>query len=43
LKKASKTEIQAEQDSRMRSEYFDPIENFPDKIDQLLEAIDKVC
>ena len=23
--------------------YFDPIEHFPDKIDQLLEAINRVC
>ncbi|CAF4097734.1 unnamed protein product, partial [Adineta steineri] len=30
------------QDSRMRSQYVDPIENFPDKIDQLLEAIDRI-
>ncbi|CAF4122420.1 unnamed protein product, partial [Adineta steineri] len=30
------------QDSQMRSQYVDPIENFPDKIDQLLEAIDRI-
>jgi hypothetical protein len=26
----------------MRSQYFDPIEHFPDKIDQLLDAINRV-
>jgi hypothetical protein len=26
----------------MRSEYFDSIENFPDRIDQLLDAINRV-
>ena len=26
----------------MRSQYFDPIEHFPDRIDQLLDAINKV-
>ncbi|CAF1399077.1 unnamed protein product [Adineta steineri] len=29
-------------DSRMHSQYVDPIENFPDKIDQLLEALDRI-
>ncbi|CAF1412568.1 unnamed protein product [Adineta steineri] len=29
-------------DSQMHSQYVDPIENFPDKIDQLLEAIDRI-
>ncbi|CAF4177979.1 unnamed protein product, partial [Rotaria sordida] len=41
LKKLSRSEIQEERDSQMRSQYFDSIENFPDKIDQLLEAINK--
>jgi hypothetical protein len=27
----------------MRSEYFDPIEHFPEKIDQLLNALNRVC
>ena len=27
----------------MRSQYFHPIENFPDKIDQLLDALNRVC
>jgi len=26
----------------MRSKYCDPIENFPDKIDQLLDALNRV-
>ncbi|CAF4142543.1 unnamed protein product [Adineta steineri] len=33
---------QEERDCRMRSQYFDPIENFPDRIDQLLEALNKI-
>jgi hypothetical protein len=31
-----------ERDEQMRSKYFDPIEHFPDKIDQLLEALNRV-
>jgi len=27
----------------MRSEYFDPIERFPERIDQLLAALNRVC
>jgi hypothetical protein len=27
----------------MRSEYFDSIERFPEKIDQLLDAFNNVC
>ncbi len=27
----------------MRSEYFDPIERFPERMDQLLDAINRVC
>ncbi|CAF4085458.1 unnamed protein product, partial [Adineta steineri] len=42
LKKASESEIQEEQDSRMRSQYSDPTDNFADRIDQLLEALDKI-
>jgi hypothetical protein len=29
-------------DEKVRSRYYDPIENFPDKIDQLLEALNRV-
>jgi hypothetical protein len=43
LKKPSAEEILEERDSQMRSQYFDPIENFPDRIDQLLESISRVC
>lgn len=42
LKKRDEIEIQEEKDVRMRSKYFDPIENFPDKVDQLLEALNQV-
>ncbi|CAF1263903.1 unnamed protein product [Adineta steineri] len=42
LKRLNQEEIQEERDCRMRSQYVDPIENFPDKIDQLLEAIDRI-
>ena len=42
LKKASWEELQEERDTRMRSQYFHPIENFPDRIDQLLEALTRV-
>ncbi|CAF4995942.1 unnamed protein product, partial [Rotaria sp. Silwood1] len=40
--KPSRSQIAEEQDSRMRSQYFHPIENFPDRIDQLLEAITRL-
>ncbi|CAF0785258.1 unnamed protein product [Adineta steineri] len=42
LKKLNQEEIQEERDCRMRSQYFDPIENFPDRIDQLLEAFNRI-
>ncbi|CAF3751894.1 unnamed protein product, partial [Rotaria sp. Silwood1] len=40
--KPSRSQIAEEQDSRMRSQYFHPIENFPDRIDQLLKAITRL-
>ncbi len=43
LTKPSAEEILEERDSQMRSQYFDPIENFPDRIDQLLESLNQVC
>jgi hypothetical protein len=43
LKKPTEGEIREQQDARMRAQYFDPIENFPDRIDQLLAAINRVC
>jgi hypothetical protein len=42
LKKPSKSEIHEEWDAAMRAEYFDPIERFPEKIDQLLNALNRV-
>ncbi|CAF0859705.1 unnamed protein product [Rotaria sordida] len=42
LKKATESEIQGERDLQMRSQYFDPIENFPDRMDQLCEAINRL-
>ncbi|CAF0759134.1 unnamed protein product [Adineta steineri] len=42
LKKQTQSEIQEERDCRMRSQYFDPIENFPDRMDQLLEALNRI-
>ncbi|CAF0882123.1 unnamed protein product [Adineta steineri] len=42
LRRPNVEEIYEIQDSRMHSQYVDPIENFPDKIDQLLEAIDRI-
>ena len=32
-----------ERDALMRSEYHDPIERFPGKMDQLLDALNRVC
>jgi hypothetical protein len=38
----SELELQEERDALMRSEYYDPIERFPEKIGQLLEALNQV-
>jgi hypothetical protein len=35
LKKPSEEEIQEERDVIMRSEYFEPIERLPERMDQL--------
>jgi hypothetical protein len=43
LKKPTDEQIMEERDSQMRSLYFDPIENFPDRMDQLLESLYQVC
>ncbi len=40
--KPSELEVQEERDVLMRSQYYDPIERFPEKIDQLLEALNRV-
>ncbi|CAF1041705.1 unnamed protein product [Adineta steineri] len=42
LKRLNQEEIQEERDCRMRSQYVHPIETFSDRIDQLLEAVDKI-
>ncbi|CAF1041725.1 unnamed protein product [Adineta steineri] len=42
LKRLNQEEIQEERDCRMRSQYVNPIETFSDRIDQLLEAVDKI-
>jgi hypothetical protein len=43
LKKPTEEEVQEQRDLIMRSEYFDPIERFPERMDQLLDAINRVC
>jgi hypothetical protein len=43
LKKRSEIEIHEERDALMRSEYYDPIERFPEKMDKLLDALNRVC
>jgi hypothetical protein len=43
LKKQSQEEIHEERDAVMRTQYFDPIERLPEKIDQLLDALNRVC
>ncbi|UJR06650.1 hypothetical protein I4U23_010936 [Adineta vaga] len=42
LKKVTEEEIQEERDARLREEYYDPIRRFPDKIDQLLVALNQI-
>ncbi len=39
----SELEMIVERDEEMRVKYYDPIEHFPDKIDQLFDALDRVC
>ena len=43
LRKATQEEIREGYDARMRQEYFHPIERFPERIDQLLDVINRVC
>ena len=43
LSKPTEMELFQERDARMRGEYYDPIERFPEKIDQLLAVINRVC
>ncbi|CAF4310444.1 unnamed protein product, partial [Adineta steineri] len=42
LKKLNQSEVQEERDSRMRSQYVDSIDIFSNRIDQLLEAFDRI-
>ncbi|CAF3754605.1 unnamed protein product [Adineta steineri] len=42
LKKLNQSEIQEERDCRMRSQYVDSIDIFSNRIDQLLEAFDRI-
>jgi hypothetical protein len=43
LKKPTELEIAEERDARMRSEYLHSIDAFPQRIDQLLEVVNRVC
>ena len=43
LRTVTEEDIYSERHARMRGEYYDPIERFPDKMDQLLEAFNRVC
>ena len=38
----SELEMLEERDEIMRNRYYDPIELFPDKMDQLLDALNRV-
>ena len=42
LKKPTPAELQEELDRRMRSQYFHSIDNFSDRVDQLLEKLTRV-
>ncbi len=39
----NESEMLEERDEIMRNRYCDPIELFPDKMDQLLDALNRVC
>ncbi len=43
LTKPSELEIQEERDSRMRSEYLHTMDALPLRVNQLLDAINRVC
>ncbi len=43
LGKKSELEKLEERDEVMRNKYYDPIKHFSDKIDQLLDALNRVC
>ena len=42
LGQRSEAQMMEERDEEMRSKYYDPIEHFPDRIDQLLDALNRV-
>ena len=42
LRGRRQSDLFLEYDQRMRSRYLDPVEHFPDKIDQLIAALDRV-
>ena len=42
LRQLSEEDLREERDKHMRSEYYDPVERFPDRIDQLLEGLNRV-
>ena len=42
LKKASETDLNEAREKRIRSKYVDPVEQFPEKMDELLEALNLV-
>ena len=42
LGKPSELEVLEEQNEEMHKKYYDPIERFPDKMDQLLDALNRV-
>ena len=43
LKKPTDQELWEERDVVMRTQYYDPIEHFPDRIDELFEVLNRVC
>ena len=42
IRKADENDGHGERDRRLRSEYVDPVDGFPEKMDQLLEALNRV-
>ncbi len=42
LKKANKEELHEEYDTEMHTKYFGPIERFPEIIDRLINALNRV-
>ena len=42
LKRPTEDELYEENDRQMRSRYFDPIEHFPDRVDQLFDVLNRL-